>query len=321
MTNLSQNLASLKSKFRLAAIILILVVVAFPFFTLSSHHNDLFVDHDASGTQDGSRKHPFRTIDDAMDKASSGTEIHVSHGEYKENVKIKEGVSLSGSNKEKTIIKADNDDKDTVIMKNKSKIFGFTIRDGRNGIKVEEDAKVTITSCIIKDNDRDGINLEKADVRDSREATISESKIEDNGKAGIFSERRKLNITENEIKRNDSDGVDILGGSNAWINNNTIRENRGSGMKLVIDRSSIWAKRNLIRENKREGIEMSFSGDRGRVNIDKSKIVENGQYGIARIQRCNFANSFGLWNERLTFNLSSSIWGNRFGQISSVIFQ
>ncbi len=314
-------MTSFKSKLKFVIFALALSVVIFPLFTFSSHSNDLYVDDSASGSQDGSKKHPYKTIEDAMDKATSGTEIHVSRGEYEENVEIKKGVSLSGANKENTVIKADHENEDAVIMKNKSKIYGFTVKDGRNGIRVEDDAKVTITSCIIKDNRRDGVSLEKADVRDSREATISNSEIRDNGKAGIFSERRKLNITENEIKNNGSDGIDILAGSNAWINNNTVRENRGSGMKLAVDGSSVWTKRNLIRENRREGMEISFSGGNGRVNVDRSKIVENGHYAVARIQKGNFANSFNLWNEKLTFNSGNSIWGNKFGQISSIIYQ
>ena len=88
--------------------LLLIAVVALPFFGFAKGGDKIYVDKDASGTQNGSSKHPYKTISQATKKADKGDEVVVSSGTYKERVTLPRGVKLSGSGKTKTIIKSDD---------------------------------------------------------------------------------------------------------------------------------------------------------------------------------------------------------------------
>ena len=297
---------------------LALIIIALPTLASSSRKTHLYVDIKAGDEQDGSSSHPYDSINEAIDHAKNkdGVEIHVAKGEYKENITLRNGIKLFGEDREKTIIKAKKGKNEAISMKNNSTINGFTIKNGKSGIWVERDAKASIINCIIKDNDN-GIAIEGGDTKSSNQVSISKTKIKNNSRSGIYSAgARKISITENEIFGNKKDGIDLARETKAWIEENSIRENGGSGMKLVLDESEIWTKRNDIRENKREGIEIASFGGYGRVDIAKSKIVKNGLFGIARLQRAGNIN----WNNFFTLSNQTEVWRNFSGNISHIIY-
>jgi len=295
------------------------VLILAPFFAFSSHRSDFYVNTKASGEKNGSKDHPFETINDALDKADGKkANIHVAKGEYKENITLEKGIKLFGENKDNTIIKAKKDKWATVFIENDAEINGFTIKNGKRGIWVDDNAESKIVDCIIKDNNEEGIYIEAGEVSESNQVIISNTKVKENDYKGIRAVgARKVVITDNEIYGNKNDGIDLASGTKGWIAENSIRENGGSGMKLVLDGSEIWTRRNDIRENKREGIETASYGGAGRINIDKSKIVKNGLYGIARLQRAGYID----WGKNLTFGgIMPELWGNTSGTLSNVIY-
>lgn len=293
-----------------------LLIITLPMFASSSRKSHLYVDHKAGDNRDGSSSHPYKSISEAIDHAKDKAEIHVAKGEYKENISLKNGIKIFGEDREKTIIKAKKEKLATVSMKNNSTIDGFTIKNGKSGIWVERDAEASIIDCIIKDNDN-GVAIEGGDTKKSNQVSISKNKIKNNNWSGIYSAgARRISITENEISENRKDGIDLARATSAWISENSIRNNRGSGMKLVLDQSNIWTRKNDIRENSREGIEVASFGTEGRIDIAKTKIVKNGLFGIARLQRAGTTD----WNKFFTANNQSEIWENRSGNISHVIY-
>lgn len=304
------------------AAILIVIACVFliaPFLAYSSHKDIIWVDEKADGKEDGSSKHPYRDIGDAMDEADKGDEVHVRSGEYNENVKIKSGVKLVGSGEYSTIIKAKNDDKPAVTMKNGSKISDVTVKNGHYGIEVEGEGKVSIENCVIKRNKRDGIKIGKGDTKESKRVLIYKSVIKENGRAGISSEKRRVDLVKNEIYENKSDGVRLASGTNAWINNNLIRDNHGSALTLTLDFSNVWIKDNQFRDSDREGIEISSYGNSGNINIQKSKIWNNSRYGIAKVARSTSV-SESYWSKNLTFKgIPNQVAENAMGQISKNI--
>lgn len=317
---LSQKIGT-RNKNKLAILgVLALVMIVLPAFAAGGRRGDLYVSAKAGSTQNGSKTHPYKTIAQAIDKANGRTDIHVSKGEYKENVVLKNGVRLFGEDKDNTVIKAKKDKWSVVSIEENSEINGFTIKDGKRGIWVDKYAKTSIIDCIIKDNEKDGVAIEGGkDTKKENAVYISKTEIKKNGQAGIYSTgERRVIIVDSEILENKSDGVDLSRGTSAWIAENKIKDNKGSGLKLTIDGSNIWTKNNSIRENSREGVEISFFGGAGRIDMAKSKIVDNNLYGIAKLQRANFSES--LWEKYLTFGSKVEFWGNRAGNISKVIF-
>ena len=302
-------------------VIMVAILVVAPFLAFSSHKDKLYVDAKASGSETGSVEHPYKTIKKALEKAGKNTEIHVAKGKYKENITIKEEVDIFGASQDGVIIEAKDDDKPVVTMKHDTTLNKVTVKNGKNGIKVDNGAKASIIKVTIKNNDRDGIYISEGRVKDKKMVSISECSITGNNWAGIYSKTRRLSIVDNDISENGSEGIDIENNSSAWIAGNRIKDNRGSGMKLRVDGSNIWTKSNSIRENKKEGIEISFRGTAGRIDIAKSKIVGNHKYGVAKVQRFpRSADSVSLWNKYLTFGDNNEFWDNYLDPISGVIF-
>jgi len=296
----------------------VLAIMTLPIFASSSRKSHLYVDHKAGDNRDGSTSHPYKSISEAIDHAKNKdkVEIHVAKGEYKENITLRNGVKLFGENRENTIIKAKKEKYETVSMKNNSTIDGFTIKNGKSGIWIERDAEASIVNCIVKDNDN-GIAIEGGDTKKSNQVSISKTKIKNNDRSGIYSAgARRISITENEISENRKDGIDLARATSAWISENSIRNNKGSGMKLVLDQSNIWTRKNDIRENGREGIEVASFGTEGRIDIAKTKIVKNGLFGVARLQRAGAID----WNKFFTTNNQTEVWENRSGNISPIIY-
>lgn len=320
MSKISQKWGGInKQRAGLIAIIAV-ILIALPMLVSSSKTHKIYVDNDASGTQDGSKSHPYKTISKAISESDGKTEIHVDNGIYKENITLKSDMKLFGEDKNGTIIEAASGSDSVVTMKDDTVINKVTVKGGTNGIKVREKASAEIIKCVIMDNDRDGIKIESDGMSDSRKVDISKNTIKDNGWSGIYAGRRSLSIMDNDIYKNGKDGVDIAKGSKAWISGNVIKDNRGSGMKLAIDGSDIWTKSNDLRNNKREGLEVSFSGAAGKINLAKSKFRSNGRYGIARVQDFPInANSANLWNRYLTFDNANEFYKNDGGNISVII--
>lgn len=270
----------------------------------------IFVDGSASGEEKGTASKPYHSISKAIKNADKDTDIIVKPGVYKENITLPYGYELFGEDRDKVFIDGD-DDESTVTMDDKTEIYGITIQDGRYGIKVREDSRVSITHCIIEKSEGDGIHVDSSRVDDRYLVSISDSIIRDNDRTGIYVEKSRISIDNNKIQGNGSDGVDLQKGVRAWIGHNEIKYNDGSGMKLRYDDSEIWTERNRVRGNDREGIEINAYIENGRIDIKDSYIDENDRWGIARVSRNGLSES--LWNNVTltgTINFNNNGKGN-----------
>jgi hypothetical protein len=194
-------------------------------------------------------------------------------------------------------------------------LIKVTVRGGRQGVKIQDGDKAIIYKCKIKDNDQDGIYIENGNTSKKEEVDISESKITDNGRAGIFSRGRKIVVENTEVSDNKSDGIDLGSGSRAWIKNVTVSSNGGSGITVEMDDSAVYVRKASISSNKREGIEVNLSSKSGIVNLKNLKIKKNSNYGVARIQRNAAGGS--LWGG-LSIENSVSFSENGKGNVSRI---
>jgi parallel beta-helix repeat protein len=149
----------------------------------------------------------YTTIQSAIDAANTGDIISVGEGTYTENLVIKKnGISVIGTNKEKTIIDAKKTGSAVRIETNNVVISGFTIQN--NGGSGKDDAGVSlykannnmIANSIIANNNV-GISL----YTSSNNNVISGNYIKSSGRYGIFiytSSDNKIynnNIESNQI--------------------------------------------------------------------------------------------------------------------------
>ncbi|MBP7060487.1 MAG: right-handed parallel beta-helix repeat-containing protein [Candidatus Moranbacteria bacterium] len=262
------------------------VLIAVPVIVFGGS-KQVYVDKDAKGSEDGTAKHPYQSIDKALEHVKNGTEVHIAKGTYKEHITIPRGVKLFGQKKDTgaVVIKSDSNSRPTVTMKHQTELNFLTVEGGRHGVRVMEDAKVKIYQVKVKKSDLDGIHMDSA-TRDSKHRALIDSvEVENNDRAGIYSEKRDIVVINSNIHDNGSDGVDLAAGMKGWFEGNRINGNGGSGMKVILDGASVWTKSNSIRSNKREGVEVNAYGAAGNFGLKKAQLVGNGRYGIARVAR------------------------------------
>ncbi len=298
--------------------VFVIGVVALPFFGFAKGGREIYVDDGASGTQDGSSSHPYETIWQAIDKATDGDKIYVAKGTYKENITIPKGVSVIGAGKGKTTIKSDDRDQPVVNMKDRTKLWGVTVKNGQSGIYIREDARAEVSDSEVVDNRHEGILIDSGERNDHEKVSITDTDITENGWSGIYSKERKVVLVDCSIKSNDKNGIVFESGVRAWLEGNSIGKNAGSGLVANLDKADITvAKKNTFRENGRSGVEVNSYGTTGTIDIKKSRFVNNTSYGVARLSKvANISSS--LWGGLVTEG-NNVFAGNGRGNTSSII--
>ncbi len=276
---------------------------------------NIYVDKDNKGSEDGSKDHPYRSIDKALRHAKKGSNVFVAKGRYKSNITIPKDVKVIGSKSARDVVIEGDNDEPTVTMKDDAEIKKVTIKNGRHGIRVEEEAAAKIIDVVIKESVRDGIHIDKGTTAKKDEVFIEKTEIKDNKMAGIFSHRRSVIVMDTDILRN-GDGVDFTAGVKAWFKDNRISDNRGSGLKITMDGAAFWSRDLSIRRNGREGLEVNAYGAKGNIGFKKSTFIDNGRYGIAKVMRGTGVDA-ALKNIFLT---ETRLEGNRLGSISSPLW-
>src|SRR4030042_4666297 len=156
MKNIIKSLLEANKLAETAGALTLMALFALPFL-LFAGSDKIYVDDSASGTQNGSSSHPYKTITKALEEAGDGDEIHVRNGEYKENIHLREGRELYGQARDGVVIKADDDDYEVVDLEHDTEINKETIKGGKYGGRGGGDERASIVDCVIKDNDEDGV--------------------------------------------------------------------------------------------------------------------------------------------------------------------
>lgn len=181
------------------------------------------------------------TIREAFRQVDFGDTIFVKPGVYNENVKLNQGVVLAGENPSTTIIDGGRRGP-TVLGEAQGEIYGFTIRNGIDGILCENTTP-KIHDNIIMDNHGAGIG-----------AYISQPHIKNNV---IFGNRwsgillygvnaQNVWIENNVIVRNGYSGISALGPGRVNLRNNIMVGNHEYGvfvdkeMDVRINNNNIW---------------------------------------------------------------------------------
>lgn len=305
-------------KFRNWGVILLAIVFIVPAISLASKTKEIFVDDGASGKEDGSYDHPYKTISKAISKADGKTKIIVKRGTYTENIVVPKDVKISGKESKKVIIKASNKSEATVVMENKTEISNVTVEGGKNGIYVKDagNGEITIVDCLIRNSRGDGVKIERGDNSSDRKVNIINNKIYENDKSGIYSEKRKLVIMDNEIFDNELDGVDLDQSVKAYIDDNEINQNEGVGLKVRLNKSEITINKNSFYKNDKDGIEVRYEGKGGWINIKKNSFVKNDGFGIVKLYKHDSVDSnFSGLSVESNNNYSE----NRDGNISAAL--
>lgn len=216
--------------------------------------------------QDGSKAHPYGTIQQGVDAASSGATVKVAAGYYNEQVTIglgKNGVQLEGAGQNSTTIQGGGAATQTIYNATVEvdgaqnvTIDGFTIKNSPtvvsngndlNGIRIDDGGSATITNNHITDIEdpsadfglQEGIGIDVGRHRDGTtgSAIISHNLIDNYQKGGIVVDNAgsSAEIDHNTITgvgpngQTAQNGIQISRGATADVNHNDVSGNVFTG--------------------------------------------------------------------------------------------
>jgi len=166
----------------------------------------------------------FRTIQEAINNASSGEVIFVHKGTYYENVVVNKTVSLIGEERVSTIIDGNNTNNIISITATNVTIHGFTIRNSGpslydSGILIDHSDGSNISHNTVSSNN-DGISLYY-----SSNSLVWGNTVSDNNYNGIVLYSSTKNIISNNTVSNNYVGISLYYSSNNLVSCNTISDN------------------------------------------------------------------------------------------------
>jgi parallel beta-helix repeat protein len=199
----------------------------------------------------------FAKIQGAIDSAKSGDIVVVAAGEYKENIVMKDGVSLIGAGTENTIIDGQKNG-NVVAFKNvadkKTRLEKFTIKNsGENlsGVFIEDSSPI-VSRNVILDNDYDIY------IKGKSSPTVQKNKLSAS-KAGVqifnleYVAECKPIIIDNIVSKNKK-GINVYN-SEALIEHNTIsfnsyyKDDLGATFGVYLASAGSDIKNNIITDN------------------------------------------------------------------------
>ncbi len=260
-----------------------------------------YVDDDAApGWYDGFHT---KTITEAVKNASSGDTIYVHNGTYYENILIDKKITLTGENKENTIIDSGKTGSQLAIVVDQVSVSNFTLTNAsdslfpgyiENGVDIGSNGN-KIYNNIITNNYR-GINL-----IDSSDNEIYNNIIIDN--FGNFGNKKW------------GSGIVLLRSSNNKIYNNTITNNPSSGITISINSNENNIYENIVNDSS-TGISIFESSS----NVVEKNDISNSNFGLKLEDLSNkniiSKNNFIANNRHASFKIKRffprNIWSNNY---------
>lgn len=240
----------------------------------------------------------YQTIQEAINHANTGDKIEVKSGVYYENLIVNKTLSITGSNKDTTIIDADNEGNVIHISADNVEITGFTIRN--TGLE-SAGIKTTSNENLITDNiiTECGVGIHLSESIDSE---INDNRIYGNN-WGIFLDFSDDTIINNNNLVGNNDGMMIFQSNHNQIMSNRVNNNRYQGI-LNFNCLSNKFNDNTIEDNEDYGIQIFNSRN---TVINNNIFDENGRDAITLYKSNN--NTFTL-NEIYEGPNGISLWYN-----------
>lgn len=193
-----------------------------------------------------------KSISKAMITARRGDTLLLAPGIYKENIVMKDGITIKGESPTNTKIKG-NGRASTVILNGSSTISGVTITGGQNGIEAKS-GRARIDECVVTGNRGSGILIVKAFPE------ITNSVFSNNGASGIKATSiggGALLLENLTFAGNSKFGIDIettvpLSISNSIFYKNSLKAVRDKNERLVLDNNIMFPVQSEYSQNNRE---------------------------------------------------------------------
>ena len=241
-------------------------------------------------------------IQDAIDNASSGDTLNIWAWTYSENVEVDESITIIGNATSNTTLNITSG-KGFQITSDDVSISNILVKGcgsslGHNAFQIGGD-DVTVENVVGKDcskgisisgsgtwvgnstfsnNHLSGVEIWVGDSSTTA-VTFYSNNVWWNGDHGVRVLEDDAIIKNNNIRNNTLDGVNCAGGSDLFIENNTIVDNGDDGIELGDECSSVLIKSNDIKENSDRGIYVSASTANDGI-IEDNSVINNTWKGI-----------------------------------------
>ena len=203
-------------------------------------------DSNTVGPWNGTQNYPFETIHDGITAASSGDTVMVLSGAYNENIIITKNVTITGENKDTTLIDGGGNGHvinahGTIDSEIQVSLMNLTIQNAGGGgfdcitFSYVTDSEIS-DNKIMNSQEGEGISIDHC-----RGLTIHDNLITNNKIAGISITASEDNIIEDNFIQYNQKGVHLASFSmNNQLARNTIRENTVYGVYVVQSSSNIF---------------------------------------------------------------------------------
>ncbi len=207
----------------------------------------------------------YKSIQKAIEAASTGDTVYVYAGTYKENVYINKTISLIGASWGNTTIDAQGSKNGIMVNANYVNISGFTVKNGGENTIYGGITLYQVKDCSIKNNN-----------------------ISSNGYYGIYivgnnKNRENHRIENNIISFNKADGIKLTTYSsynhiiNNIIKNNCLTyANSNGGIQVFFYSNNNTISDNTIRNNNKYGIFCYYA----KYNLIKSNNISGNENGV-----------------------------------------
>src|SRR5262249_33706117 len=150
------------------------------------------------------------SIATAMAQANAGDTVEVPPGEYREQVRLKDGVTLRARAPRDAILRA-------AAMSDGPAVIAEGVTGARiSGFRILADAKMPLSTGIL--------------LRDSQ-VEIDDVEVKGAGIGIAIHGSASPVLRGNSIRDSTAEGVLILGASSPWLSHNVIQENKGAGIR------------------------------------------------------------------------------------------
>jgi len=255
---------------------------------------NIYVDDDnTQGPWDGTYEHPYKHIQDGINKAEDGYIVYVFKGIYSYCLQhpfvvwINKSINLKGEDRENTIIEGGANSNPVYICSSNVKILEFTIKNGNHGMTGQgifgrNCENVQILNCNIVQNG-EGVCMENCSNVLIKNCNVN---YNDKGTGIRFYKYSNVEINRCEIKYNGLNQEvfvhDGIGFSQSYVNSYIkisycdIIGNHGSGIVMDYGENIDIHYNNII--NNEYGIDIFEKGANG--EIHNNNISNNNGYGI-----------------------------------------
>ena len=302
---------------------------------------NIYVDAgNTTGTEDGTKTHPFKTITEGLIAVSPGKSVMVAAGTYNEQLIINKGITLQGAEKESTIISGFEYTGNLITIEADGvKISGFKIdgiSDTDVGIYSDSSSSIEISENLIQSHQDSGILYHRTSDDYPSGIYVYNNEICHNSLNGIKVTGAGSGIIEGNIIRNSNCGIKASNDASLEVKKNNIYNNYDSGI-FCRNSSSLLIWENEIKTNSygiRVGEQYSDTanpdiGGGAKGGIGKNNITGNTSNGIINMTNHNIFAKYNWWGDtagpKYPGNNSSSgdwaYWDNVNNEDGAIIFE